>query len=336
MKILYAIQGTGNGHVARAIEIIPILKSFAQTDLFISGQNCEVRLPYEVKYRSKGATFFYNNNGGIDFAKTFTNMRLGGLTKEVLSFPVQNYDLVINDFEFITAYACKLKSVPLLAIGHQSAFFSDKSPRPKQKSALGEFILKHYAPAPSAIGFHFKPYDSFIYTPVIRRQVRDLFVSDFGHITVYLSAFDDDFLLPILNRFNDFKFEVFSKKSKFNYRIGNCIIKPVENESFLRSMATCQGLITGAGFEGPAEAMFLGKKLFCIPINGQYEQYCNAESLKDMNVPVVENLNNQNIIALRNWLYGSQSVQVNYPDKTSEILENALFGKSNLLQTKAA
>jgi hypothetical protein len=27
MKILYAFQGTGNGHVARAQEIIPILKN---------------------------------------------------------------------------------------------------------------------------------------------------------------------------------------------------------------------------------------------------------------------------------------------------------------------
>jgi UDP:flavonoid glycosyltransferase YjiC (YdhE family) len=30
MKILYAIQGTGNGHVSRAREIIPIPKKYGE------------------------------------------------------------------------------------------------------------------------------------------------------------------------------------------------------------------------------------------------------------------------------------------------------------------
>lgn len=37
MKILYAFQGTGNGHLARAQEIIPILKKHALVDTLISG-----------------------------------------------------------------------------------------------------------------------------------------------------------------------------------------------------------------------------------------------------------------------------------------------------------
>ncbi|MFM7329964.1 MAG: glycosyl transferase, partial [Bacteroidota bacterium] len=37
MRILYAIQGTGNGHLARAEEIIPILFSYGKVDLFVSG-----------------------------------------------------------------------------------------------------------------------------------------------------------------------------------------------------------------------------------------------------------------------------------------------------------
>ena len=33
MKILYAIQGTGNGHLSRAKEIIPALMNRAQVDI---------------------------------------------------------------------------------------------------------------------------------------------------------------------------------------------------------------------------------------------------------------------------------------------------------------
>ena len=36
MKVLYAFQGTGNGHIARAQEIIPILKKYAEVDILIS------------------------------------------------------------------------------------------------------------------------------------------------------------------------------------------------------------------------------------------------------------------------------------------------------------
>jgi UDP:flavonoid glycosyltransferase YjiC (YdhE family) len=33
MKILYAVQGTGNGHVSRACDVIPELKKYAQVDI---------------------------------------------------------------------------------------------------------------------------------------------------------------------------------------------------------------------------------------------------------------------------------------------------------------
>ena len=37
MKILYAIQTTGNGHLARAQSIIPRLKEIADIDIITSG-----------------------------------------------------------------------------------------------------------------------------------------------------------------------------------------------------------------------------------------------------------------------------------------------------------
>jgi uncharacterized protein (TIGR00661 family) len=53
---------------------------------------------------------------------------------------------------------------------------------------------------------------------------------------------------------------------------------PINNEGFNTSLASCAGLLTGGGFEGPAEALFLGKKVLMIPMRGQYEQQCNALS----------------------------------------------------------
>ncbi len=67
MKILYAIQGTGNGHIARAEEIAPLLNNFGKVDLFVSGSQADIKLPFPVKYKSKGLSFFFGKKGGIDF-----------------------------------------------------------------------------------------------------------------------------------------------------------------------------------------------------------------------------------------------------------------------------
>ncbi len=47
-------------------------------------------------------------------------------------------------------------------------------------------------------------------------------------------------------------------------------------------------MLCGAGFETPAEALFLGKKLMVIPMKGQYEQHINAASLKELGIPVLK------------------------------------------------
>src|SRR3954463_15164345 len=102
MKILYAIQGTGNGHLARAEDIIPVLRTYGELDLFISGAQADIKLSYPVKYHSKGLSFFFGKAGGIDFFKTFKNNSTKEVYKEIKKFPVDKYDLVINDFEPIT------------------------------------------------------------------------------------------------------------------------------------------------------------------------------------------------------------------------------------------
>ena len=41
-------------------------------------------------------------------------------------------------------------------------------------------------------------------------------------------------------------------------------------------MAGSKGLVSTAGFESVCEAMYLGKPVFLVPVEGHFEQYCNA------------------------------------------------------------
>ena len=49
MKIFYAVQATGNGHVSRAQQLYPYLQKFGEVDFFISGNNANLdfKLPKE-------------------------------------------------------------------------------------------------------------------------------------------------------------------------------------------------------------------------------------------------------------------------------------------------
>ena len=50
----------------------------------------------------------------------------------------------------------------------------------------------------------------------------------------------------------------------------------LDDEKFLALMARCRGLITTAGFESVCEAMYLGKPVLAVPVEGHFEQYCNS------------------------------------------------------------
>ena len=60
---------------------------------------------------------------------------------------------------------------------------------------------------------------------------------------------------------------------------GNLHIRPFLKEGFKRDLATCNGVVSNAGFELPSEALSLGKKLLVKPLGGQLEQISNATAL---------------------------------------------------------
>jgi DNA-binding LytR/AlgR family response regulator len=105
---------------------------------------------------------YYNCNGGLDFWQVAKGFQPFRLKQEIRDLPVENYDLVINDFDYITAAACAKKKVPSVNFGHQASFQSMLTPRPSAVSAAGEWVLKNYARATRYIGLHFRAYDNFI------------------------------------------------------------------------------------------------------------------------------------------------------------------------------
>lgn len=323
MKILFAIQGTGNGHISRAREIVPLLQQHGELDLLISGTQADVSLSQSVKYNLHGFSFIFGKKGGVDYWKTFKVMNSRQLLRDIRSLPLKQYDLIINDFEPVSAWACKLQKLESVSLSHQCAFISPRTPRPK-KWNYAEWLFKYYAPATHHVGFHFERYADFIHTPVIRSEIRNLETRNLGHYTVYLPAYADQFLLKYFSQLKDVAWQVFSKHAKKEYTEGNVSIKPIQNQAFNHSLATAAGLLTGGGFEGPAEALFMHKKVMMVPMKGQYEQQCNAISAARLGVSVIEKIDENFVYNLQQWLASDFKTKVDFPNETATIVDRVV------------
>lgn len=324
MKILYAIQGTGNGHLSRAVDIIPELQKYGPLDLFVSGAQAEISLPYPVKYTSKGLSFYFGKSGGINFYKTFQKNSSKDVVKEINQFPVEKYDLIVNDFEPISAWAARKKEVRTVGLSHQSALLSKKAPKPKVIDPFGEWMLRNYAPVDTYVGFHFVEYDKNIFTPVIRSAITNAKKKDKGHYTIYLPAYDDKKLVAFFMKFPSVRWHIFSKHTSQPYHLGKISVYPVSGDDFVASVVSSTGVLCGAGFETPAEALYLNKKLLVVPMKGQYEQKCNAVALKKLGVPVLKKIKKKNLRRIEKWLDRDDRITMAYPDVAGKAVERLM------------
>ncbi|WP_299430344.1 glycosyltransferase family protein [uncultured Maribacter sp.] len=330
MKVLYAIQGTGNGHLSRARDVIPVLQKKVDLDILVSGTQADIEIPYDIKYQLKGLSFIFGKKGGVNMWRTYLKANTKRLQKEIKSIPIEDYDIVINDFEPVTAWACKLKNKPCFSFSHQAAVLSPSAPKPKKNDLLGKMILKNYAPTTHKYGLHFKEYGDNMYTPIIRKDIRELKSTNENHYTVYLPSYSDDKIIKVLSKIKKVQWQVFSKHSKQAYFTNNIAISPITNEAFIQSMASSKGVLCGGGFETPAEALFLKKKLLVIPMKGQYEQQCNSAALKEMGVPVLKTLKVKHVEKIKKWINSDSVVEVDYPEIT-ELIVNRLLQEATAL-----
>ena len=324
MKILYSVQATGNGHISRAMELLPHLQRHGDVDIFLSGANSTLELNAPVKYRSKGLSLFYTCQGSLSYPKTLQAFAPLRIRKEIKELPVEKYDLVLNDFECITSLACRYKKILSINFGHQASFISPLTPRPEQKAWLGEWILKNYARASHYIGLHFQRYDKFILPPVIKKEIRNTMPVDKNFIAVYLPSYCEPVLEKTFYALPDFSFRIFSRETSQIKISRNIQFFPVDKTLFNEALVTCKGIITGGGFETPAEAMHLGKKLMVIPIKGQYEQLCNAAALEKMNIKKLDDLDDDFNNQFHEWLSSKSSSYVSYRHSTEEIIEEVI------------
>ena len=317
MKILYGIQLTGNGHITRSIKIITALKSAGfDVDIITSGTNSQLKLPFEIKKQFQGLSFFYNKKGGIDWIKTLLSLKLKQFLSD-LKYDVSSYDLVISDFEPVSAWSAKKYNKKSLGIGNQYSFRSKKTPRPFFKDIFSELFIKYFAPCKEHIGINYEKYDEFITLPIISDDFLNKRVTNKKFYLIYLPSMSSKFISDQINTYGTGNWKVYSPDVLKDVTDGIVKLKKLDKEKFSKDLLNCSGVITASGFSTTSEALVLGKKLWSIPIKGQYEQLCNAKALKKMGI-LTKDLNNDTLFE---WIYNYKSIKYDWNDPIDEIVK---------------
>ena len=318
MRILYGVQGTGNGHLTRArIMAKALAAAGAQVDWVFSGRPKEKFFDMEAfgDYQVYRGLTFATESGKILYVKTAMTSNLWQLYQDTKKVNVDGYDFIINDFEPVSAWAAKQAGKKVIGISHQNAFFYDI---PKQGGNIViEWFMRNFAPVTLPIGLHWHHFNQPILPPLVEpSQYSNEFTP--GHYLVYLPFAGLPDIMPQLRQFPDYHFYVYQPVPEA-FDEGHIHVRPFSREGFQQDLHRCEGVICSTGFELPSEALQLGKKILTQPVAGQMEQKSNALALQKLGYASVTK--ELSVEAIGKWLPLPKPDPISYPDVSRALVK---------------
>lgn len=268
MKILYGINGEGLGHLNRSRAVIELLVKEGHQVVIASRQS------YLTEFLEDHETFeidhiglHFTCTGRVDvlrLVKDFWNLSYEGISGE--------YDLVISDYEPVSAKYARSNGIRLVTIDNQHRFsrIDPVLPWRLKLSNLAVKIVNRVliGKADQNIISCFNPAEGSI--PVICDEGT---VADDDHVVVYLKdQYIDDFLNCYTPETDTY---VFTSKYPAGSR-GKIHFRELDTQHFKWLLRTCKAVVSNCGNQLIGECMYYGKPYTGIPIIGQSEQEINA------------------------------------------------------------
>lgn len=286
MKILYGIQLNGNGHITRSLEVVNKLKELGHDVNIISSGN---KSSLKIKtYKSfKGIDLYYTSNGKVNWFKTIYKLDIISLFKDIRK--IKDYDLVISDFEPISAWSAKISNIKSIGISNQYSLLDFN----EDGFFLSKIFIKYFAPCDNYIKLDYNSK----YKPIIRQNIINSKIDIKDFYLVYLPNISTKKIIKIISN-SDNNWKIYTNDLNFKQHNANIKIKQPNENNFTEDLVSCKGVITQSGFSTTSECLFLGKKMWSIPIKGQYEQIYNSKQLSNMGI-FTEDFTEEN---LKKWI----------------------------------
>ena len=318
MKIFYGVQGTGNGHITRARVMAKELYSAGFDVTFqFTGRPQDKFFDMEVfnGFQHRDGLTFNTDKGQVNYIKTAIQSRPIRFIQDIKSLDFSGYDLVISDFEPVTAWAAKTQKKQVLGIGHQYAF-NHAIPR-TGSDPLADMVMKYFAPADIGIGLHWHHFGQPILPPIIETPDTPDSIQK-NKIVVYLPFEDQHEVIKHLCSFENFQFHIYSPTPVIS-QYEHIICHPLSRDGFQKDLYECAGIISNAGFELASESLQLGKKILAKPLHAQMEQISNAAALKQLGYG--HTMNDMDPEVIEGWLHDKHAVRITYPNIARVIVD---------------
>ena len=288
-RIVYGVSGEGSGHSSRSREMINHLQRRGHTVKVVSYDRGykNLRTDFDV-FETEGLHISSADNR-VSKIKTVTEnlQKLSSGHKKYQQLRSEIFkgfqpDCVFTDFEPMTAYLAGQCDLPLITVDNQHRLRYMHYPCPRhlrRDKVLTRNIIRAMVPRPDVslvtTFFYGEPLNdhTFLFPPILRREVLELQPVRGEHILVYLTGGFETFL----SKLTELKRERFVVYGDDRSAVeGPLEYKPFSRTEFLRDLAGCKAVMATAGFTLMTEAMHLRKPYLALPMRGQFEQEINA------------------------------------------------------------
>jgi len=288
MNIVYGVSGEGLGHVFEAVEIATRLKGEGHNVRMLTyGERACTLLRDFNPTRIAGITLHFNRDGMSLFDTTLGNLGIfpfflrnwRRLRWELAAFQP---DAFITAYEPFSTFASHALGRPLISMDNQNELLHVR-PAPDMRTfglklvqlatrvctyGAAHYVVKSFEKHESrASNVHFV-------SPVIQTVIRRLEPTAGRHVLVYLTKPNAE-LIGVMKAMRE-SFVVYC-----NNRIGEDgnISYRAPGEGYLRDLSSCKAIIGTTGFSLIADAIFLRKPYYGVPLRKQFEQTHNARFL---------------------------------------------------------
>lgn len=320
-SILYGIHSTSNGHLAKSSVLVTELRRQGhKVDVIFSGapRHEDDWFTQQLKpLRHYRGLVGYTHKGKFCRTTTFKETNLRQLVKDVNDLDLQPYEIVISDFDHVSAWAAKLQKKMTLGISRASTLFYN-IPKAKRFFFANHFMYLS-VPVTIHLGLHWHHFNQPILPPILSpNAVQYTESQDNELITVYLPTEQLVDIEKLLSPCSTIKFHIYHYQIDVPIEKDNLFFFPPNQAGFQESLRQCSGVICNAGFNLISEALVMKKNILVKPVRGFAEQVANALALQKIGAGTV--MNNLDSLILTRWLQDStQPKEFSYPNVAAHL-----------------